>query len=160
MIEEFADVVAIDKGKITLTSQIKSTCGSCSQVKSCASGQVAKAIPKRKLHLVLPYERSNSSLPLNVGDSVVIALPDSGLLATAGQVYLLPLLGLIVFSALGEWLFVAQVLSHELFGLAIGLSGGYIGYRLAKLLDLKRNKSEQLQPRILRKLDPNIINVS
>ena len=47
--EELATVTAYENGKITVVSQIKSTCNSCSQVNTCASGLVAKAIPHKKL---------------------------------------------------------------------------------------------------------------
>ncbi len=47
--EELATVTAIDNENITMVSKIKSTCNSCSQVDTCASGQVAKAIPKKNI---------------------------------------------------------------------------------------------------------------
>jgi sigma-E factor negative regulatory protein RseC len=158
MIEEFADVVAIDHFNVTLVSQVKSSCGSCEQVKSCGSGQVAKAIPQRKLELVIPYQLDKSISPLQVGDSVVLGLPEIDVLSSAAQVYLLPLSGLVLFSGLGQLLVTKNLFSHELLGLLLGLFGGYLGYRLAKHSQHKSNQSEKLQPRILRKLVPNIIN--
>ncbi|MBU2894440.1 SoxR reducing system RseC family protein [Colwellia sp. D2M02] len=155
MIEELVDVVAITDNSITLTSQVKSSCGSCAQVKSCASGQVAKAIPQRKLKLVLPYVKQQHG-QLQVGDSVVLGLPEVNVLTSAGQVYLFPLIGLAVFSGLGEWLISQQLLPHELLGLSLGIFGGYLGYRLAKYYQNKSHQSAALQPRILRKLIANV----
>ncbi|MCW8833736.1 MAG: SoxR reducing system RseC family protein, partial [Colwellia sp.] len=78
--EELAEVVAINDTQITLVSQVKSSCNSCSQVDSCASGQVAKAIPHKKLSFILPYPQSISSdindTTINVGDCVVLSLPE------------------------------------------------------------------------------------
>jgi sigma-E factor negative regulatory protein RseC len=158
MIEEFADVVAIDNASVTLVSQVKSSCGSCSQIKSCGSGQIAQAIPQRKPELVIPYQFEKSNISLKVGDSVVLGLPEIDVLKSAAQVYLLPLTGLVLFSGLGELLVNKHVLSHELLGLAFGLLGGYLGYRLAKYNQHKNNQSEKLEPRILRKLMSNVIN--
>ena len=153
--EELAEVVAIDNGQITLVSKVKSTCNTCSQVDTCASGQVAKAIPHKTLSFVLPYPESLSTtseatLNLSVGDCVIISLPETDVLHSALQVYLLPLAGLLSFSAFGQWLYQNEALAHELLALLIGLVGGYLGYRLAKFWQNKPSKLAKLQPKILR----------
>ncbi|WDE06368.1 SoxR reducing system RseC family protein [Thalassomonas viridans] len=151
MIEEMATVVAINRDKVTLESQVKSSCSSCQQVDNCGSGQVAKAIPLKKLTLVV-----SSPLPLKVGDTVVLGLPEKGLLQAAAQVYLLPLAGLLVGSALAQLLVAQGVFPHELFALAFGLAGGYGGYRLAKFWQKSANKAGSLQPEILRRAGQTI----
>ena len=156
--EELATVTAICNDEITVISQVKSTCNSCSQVDSCASGQVAKAIPHKKLSFTLPSPELENNASINVGDCVVITVPEIDVLKSAWQVYLLPILGLFSFSALGQWLTIEQVLPHELFGLAIGLFGGYLGYRVAKYLQSSPNKRQRLQPAIL-KVIPKPIDV-
>lgn len=149
MIKELANVIAVDNEKITVTSQIKSTCSGCAQVKTCGSGQIAKALPQAQLTLTLPYDIKASENSLKVGDCVVIALPEEHILSSAGQVYLFPLLGLILFSALGQFLFKQQVFSHELFALGLGIAGGYLGYRIAKYQQKQGRRSENLQPKII-----------
>jgi len=148
MIKELANVIAIEAGQVTVTSQIKSTCSGCAQVDTCGSGQIAKALPQAKLTLTLPYEK-NSGKMLKPGDCVVLALPEKHILSSAGQVYLLPLLGLITFSALGQWLLKQQILPHELYALGLGITGGYLGYRLAKFQQKQGKHSEKLQPKII-----------
>ncbi|MBL4941322.1 MAG: SoxR reducing system RseC family protein [Colwellia sp.] len=150
--EELATVTAIDNGKITVVSQIKSSCNSCSQVSTCASGQVAKAIPHKKLSFTLLKPISLESQVIHVGDCVVLTLPEVDVLQSAWQVYLLPILGLFIFSALGQWLKQTGVLSHELMALSIGLTGGYLGYRLAKHLQNQPSIRARLQPEISRVL--------
>lgn len=149
MIKELANVVAIESGRITVTSQIKSTCSSCAQVDSCGSGQVAKALPQARLTLTLPYDENAFSKTLNVGDSVVLALPEKHMLSSAAQVYLMPIFGLISFSAFGQWLVNQQIFPHELLGLMLGLAGGYLGYRLAKFFQNNGKQSINLQPKII-----------
>jgi sigma-E factor negative regulatory protein RseC len=156
MIKEIADVVAIKAGKVTVTSKIKSTCGGCAQVDTCGSGQVAKALPQPQLTLTLPYDTKLVGRELQLGDSVVIAIPEKHVLSSAGQVYLLPLAGLITFSAIGQWLFKQQFFSHELIALALGLTGGYLGYRLAKFKQNHSKQSINLQPKIIKVL-PSLV---
>ncbi len=158
--EELAEVVAIESGMISVVSQVKSSCNSCSQVSTCASGQVAKAIPHKKLSFVLPVPTLLNNQLVQVGDCVVLTLPEVDVLQSAWQVYLLPVIGLISFSALGQWLTVQEVLSHELLALAIGLFGGYLGYSLAKYLQNHPEHQEKLQPKIVRVLPkPLVVDV-
>lgn len=149
MIKELANVVAIKAGQVTVSSQIKSSCSGCAQVDTCGSGQVAKALPQAKLKLTLPYDIKSLGRELKLGDCVVLAIPEKHVLSSAGQVYLLPLLGLISFSAIGQWLYNQQILPHELIALAIGVSGGYLGYRLAKFNQKHSKQSANLQPKII-----------
>lgn len=149
MIKELANVIAVDTDNITVSSQIKSTCSGCAQVKTCGSGQIAKALPQASLTLTLPYDNTSLENSLEVGDCVVIALPEEHILSSASQVYLWPLLGLIVFSAVGQFLFKQQVLPHELFALGFGLIGGYLGYRIAKYQQNQGERSASLQPKII-----------
>ncbi|WDE00032.1 SoxR reducing system RseC family protein [Thalassomonas actiniarum] len=151
MIEEMATVVAINQDQVTLESQVKSSCSSCQQVDNCGSGQVAKAIPLQKLTLVV-----SSGLSLNVGDTVVLGLPEKGLLQVAAQVYLLPLAGLIAASSLGQFLMMQGMLTHEIFAILLGVSGGYGGYRLAKYRQKNSKKARLLQPEILRRAGQTI----
>lgn len=148
--EELATVTANEQGKITVVSQVKSTCNSCSQVSTCASGQIAKAIPHKKLSFTLYLPKLLENQVVNVGDFVVLTVPEVDVLQSARQVYLFPIFGLFFFSALGQWLVQEEILAHELIGLSIGILGGYLGYRLAKHLQSEPNKQKRLQPEILK----------
>ena len=144
MMEELATVIAINQDKITVQSQIKSACSGCQQVDNCGSGQVAKAIPQRKLTLEIV-----STLPMRVGDTVVLGVPEQALTLVAAQVYLFPLAGLIIGAGLGQWLVEQGVLAHELYAIAFGAIGGYLGYRLAHWRQKITDKSSLLTPKIL-----------
>lgn len=153
--EELAEVVSIEDNKITLVSQVKSSCSSCSQVDTCGSGQIAKAIPHKTLSFTLPHPQSieaSENKVVHVGDCVILSLPEADVLQSAWQVYLIPLIGLFIFSAFGQWLLKNGNLSHELQALLLGLIGGYLGYRLAKYVQNKPNKIVKLQPKIVRVL--------
>jgi len=160
--EELATVTAINAEQITVISKIKSSCNSCSQLDTCASGQVAKAIPHKSLSFTLPKPQSLENQTINVGDCVVLTLPEADLLQSAWQVYMLPVLGLFSFSALGQWLKLEGILPHELMALALGVFGGYVGYRFAKFFQNQPSNRARLQPKILRVLPKslNVTNVS
>jgi sigma-E factor negative regulatory protein RseC len=157
MMEEQATVVAINQKKITLASNVKSTCSSCSQSESCASGQVAKAFPHKKLEFSIVYS-SNEHKSLLVGDQVIVAIPEGDVLKSAWQVYSFPLMGLILFSAITQFIqdtivfdsFFNPLLTHELFALLVGITGGYLGFKLAKRFQKKYEVSLKLCPKIIR----------
>jgi sigma-E factor negative regulatory protein RseC len=155
--EELAEVIAIENGRINVVSQVKSSCNSCSQVSTCASGQVAKAIPHKKSSFTLPLSALLNNQQVQVGDCVVLTVPEVDVLKSAWQVYLLPTIGLLSFSAFGQWLKVQDVLNHELLALGVGLIGGYLGYRLAKHLQNHPEHQDKLQPKILRVLPKALV---
>jgi sigma-E factor negative regulatory protein RseC len=150
LIEEVAKVIAINATQITVESTIKSACSGCQQVDQCGSGQVAKAIPQKRLCATL-----TSALALNVGDDVLLGISEQALLTSAWQVYFLPLLGLILWSAAGQWLMLNHGV-HELFALALGILGGYLGFRLASFWQHKCAMQHAIQPIIVKVLPKSI----
>lgn len=145
MIEEKATVVAIDRNQVTVTSDVKSACSGCQQVDSCGSGQVAKAFPQKKLSLTLITD-----LPVKLGDVVVIALNESQLLRAAWQVYIWPLIGLLLGAWFGEYLLSNQIIAHELIAIVIAGMSGYCGFLMAKWQQQKAQHCAHLAPQILR----------
>ncbi|MFB0980451.1 MAG: SoxR reducing system RseC family protein [Alteromonadaceae bacterium] len=164
MIEENASVVSIHlaanetgdglvSNKVTVESEIKSSCSGCKQVDNCGSGQVAKAFPQPKLSLDL-----YTDLPVKIGDTVVIGLSDKHLLLSAWQVYLWPLIGLVIASFLGQWFVENEIFNHELIAIAFGVFGGYLGFCLARHQQKRGKYCNLLIPRILR-INPSSINI-
>ncbi|NQZ22213.1 MAG: SoxR reducing system RseC family protein [Colwellia sp.] len=142
---------------VKVESEIKSSCSGCKQVDNCGTGQVAKAFPQKKLSLDL-----ETSLPVKVGDTVVLGLSDKHLLLSAWQVYLWPILGLILASVLGQWFVEQQIFIHELLAILLGVFGSYVGFYLARHQQKRGKYCKLLIPRILRiKNSPiNIVEIS
>lgn len=153
MIEEQATVVAIEHHNVTVTSDIKSACSGCQQVDNCGSGQVAKAFPQKKLTMNLV-----STMPLQLGDKVIVGMNESALLSSALQVYLWPLFGLIAAAWCGQYLISINYLNHEVFAIVFAIVGGVIGFMLAKRQQKKSINYNKLTPEILR-MDEQNINV-
>lgn len=151
--EETAKVVSANGDYITVESEVKSSCSSCQQVNDCGSGQVAKAIPHRKLTV-----ECKNDLDVKVGETVVLAIPEEKLLISAWQVYFLPLIGLILFTGLMQFISSFFQLEHEIFTIVVGLIGGYLGFRLAIRLQSDLTIQQNLMPKLLRK-QPETINI-
>jgi len=156
MIEESALVVDVTENEITIVSQVKSSCSSCAQIETCGSGIVAKAIPHRELKMTLPYKNQINKISIKVGDSVIIGLPQLNVLYSAWQVYVYPLIGLISFSAVGQWLLQLNIFSTELFSICLGFLGGYFGHLLAKFRQQKEEQADKLQPKIIKILSQEL----
>ena len=164
MIEEIAKVITIENNElaaadslknITVQSQVKSSCGQCHQLEHCGSGQVAKALPKRKLTLKLV-----TKLPVKIGDDVVLGLSEKNMLTVAWQVYLWPILGLIIGAAIGQYLVQQMQLTNELLAIFLGFSGGYTGYRLAKFWQSYNQASLNMMPKVLRIKSSSVIKIA
>jgi len=86
-------------------------------------------------------------MPLRVGDPVVIGIPEGVLLRSALAVYLLPLMGLILFALAAQWLG---------FGEPLVIAGGFSGFALVWLLVRRASRrvmnDPALQPVVLRVL--------
>lgn len=147
MIEEHAFVTHIDGQHITVESQVKSACGSCQQVDNCGSGQVAKAIPQKKLSLTV-----TSDMPVKLGDKVVIGILEKPLFQTAWQVYLLPIIGLFSFAGTGQLVSDNLKITHEFYTITLGVLGGYLGIKLAQKIESNKEHSQRLNAKLLKVL--------
>jgi len=145
--EELAKVTHIENNVVSIESEVKSACSGCQQVDNCGSGQVSKAFPTKKLSLKL-----YSDLPLKIGDTVVLGLSDEYLLQSAWQVYMFPLIGLISFASLGQYLTSHSFFPHELLAVMLSAVGGYLGYLLSKSVQSSAKNRQKLTPKILRSL--------
>lgn len=155
MIEEQATVTQLHLHSVTVESHIKSTCSQCQQVDSCGSGQVAKALPHKKLSLEIP-----TALKLNIDDQVIIAIPEKYLLRTAWQVYLWPLIGLIFAAGIGQLMLINGLFNHEIFVILLSIIGGVLGHKLVVWWQNYTNQNEQLIPKITKVIPKDIIRDS
>jgi sigma-E factor negative regulatory protein RseC len=131
--------------QVTVQSQIKSSCGGCAQLDTCGTGQISKALPQRQTRFTVL-----STMPVKVGDKVVLGLSEQALLTSAWQVYLWPVIGLIMMASLSQWLLVGTVLSHELYSLFLGLVGAFLAHKLAYHQQNQSACAKKMQPAILR----------
>ncbi|WP_339524939.1 SoxR reducing system RseC family protein [Pseudomonas sp. EA_35y_Pfl2_R111] len=98
MIEEQGRVVAVEPGAVWVETLRKSTCSSCSVKAGCGQSLLDQLGASGRRG----YIRALSSLPLNVGDAVIIGVREDLLVRGSLLVYLLPLLGLFAAAVLAE----------------------------------------------------------
>lgn len=146
MIEENAVVVAIDGDWVLLETQRKSVCGQCSANKGCGTATLQKVMGKRRnqIQVLKPF-------PVRVGDDVVIGIDENALLKGSFMVYVIPLVLLILFGALGEIVGRQVLLSNpDILTILFAGLGLFFGLIWLKTLTSRLHYKEQYQPKLLR----------
>ncbi|MFC6439316.1 SoxR reducing system RseC family protein [Bowmanella sp. JS7-9] len=90
MMQEMAEVVAVEAGRICVQTQIKTTCNACQANSDCGTGVVASALAPKMQQFWLETGAS-----LKVGQQVKIGIPEQQVLIASLLLYLLPLIVLI-----------------------------------------------------------------
>ena len=97
MVEEQAIVVAVDQQSVWVETQRQSACGQCAANKGCGTAVLQKVLGKKRN--ILPV---TGSMPVNVGDQVVIGVDEDSLVKGSITVYAMPIIMMIVFAIAGE----------------------------------------------------------
>lgn len=123
MLEELALVTRSDEHHVFVKSLQSSACSHCQQQSSCGASLYARFLPKRELAI-------SSSIPLQVGDKVIVGIEESQLLVTSLLLYLLPLLLMLVgVGVMGNH---AQTPASVLAALSGLMAGFYLAHRIQK----------------------------
>lgn len=102
MIEERARVMEAGSGYAWLEIQRRTACGGCQTSAGCGTAVLATLWEGKTIRV-----RAVSATPLQPGDEVIVGLADGVLLRGAVLVYLLPVILLLLGSALGQAAFGA-----------------------------------------------------
>ncbi|MFK5985458.1 MAG: SoxR reducing system RseC family protein [Pseudomonadota bacterium] len=106
MIEEPAQVIEIDKDDhryVWIEAKRQSSCGSCDAKSACGTQVLSKIIGKRSNRI-----RILNTCQAEAGDNIIIGIDEQSLLKGSIYLYLIPMVGMIVFSLL------ATILSNRL----------------------------------------------
>lgn len=141
MIEETGRVVAVDYNEVWIETIRKSGCSGCSARSGCGQGLLSKIKDGTRNHIRLQTE-----LGLQVGDEVILGLPEQAFIRSSFLAYGLPLLALIAAVLLADmglglsepWVILAAL---------IGLAAGFVVVRLLSRLGGHRG---DFQPVIVR----------
>ena len=134
MSQEVVAVVEQGEGGIWVEATQRSACGSCNARSGCGQHSLSKL--GRPMRLWIPTDRN-----YQVGDQVILSLPQGGLALSALVLYGLPLVGLIAGAILG------QRLGTDLLSALVGIAGLGIGFVVAKKLSEQFTK--QWHPQIV-----------
>ncbi len=119
MLLERGEVVAVDDDAVWVQTLRRSTCGSCSARQGCGHS-LLESVGAQRQHRVRVLAGRLTPAECRVGDTVVIAIPESLLLKASFLLYLLPVCVMLAGAAGGAWLWPQQELA-SLAGAALGL---------------------------------------
>lgn len=143
MLEETARVIEVRDGLLMAETESRSGCTHCSSSSGCSTSVVAKLFGVRRNRLVM-----ENSLNARPGDQVVIGIPDQLLVRASLTAYLLPLVVMLVVTALGDMAGMNELLL-SLLALG-GLATGFFTMRWVS----RGRTSQQYEPRLLRIVAP------
>lgn len=149
MLQELATVVETHAGWVSVEVELKSACNHCSNNESCGTSTIAKAFSVKTQRFSI-----QSDLPCKQGDMLEIGLPESVVLKAAAVVYLLPLLGLFLFAAIGHMLAVNVSLNTDITAMVFAAVGAVFAWRLGK--SIAKQLEQASQPIILRNLGQKV----
>ena len=99
MIEETAVVTASEGEFAQVETQRTTACGGCAASSACGTSVLAKLWGNRRASV-----RVLNPIGASPGEQVVIGLEESALSRASFAFYMVPLLSLILFAILGQWL--------------------------------------------------------
>jgi sigma-E factor negative regulatory protein RseC len=114
MIEESAVVVKIENDQVWVKNNPKAACGGCQQQLSCSTNVLAKMLKKKAIPVAV-----DSTIHLQHGDQVTVAIDEGLLLRASTLLYMLPLVALFFGAAIANGFIQNNVPYYELW-----LAGG------------------------------------
>jgi sigma-E factor negative regulatory protein RseC len=148
MLEETAQVVAVQGTEVWVETERRSSCSSCAANSGCGSAALAKVLGQRRSRV-----RALSPIALKVGDRVVIGVCERAVVRGSLAVYALPVVMLLVGAVIGE-LGARQFLwqNAEIASLVLGMAGLAGGLWWLRAFSRRIRHSPDYQPVVLRRL--------
>lgn len=146
MIEQTAWVANVEAGYAwVIPTKSTNSCGKCISNKACVSDGLNHKNSKNpsKMRVLNP-------LHARQGDQVIIGVRSEALILYSVLAYLLPLVSLIIFAALGKELFTVLHLMPEIGAVLCGFVGLIGSLRLINLWSSQHITTSDYQPVILR----------
>jgi sigma-E factor negative regulatory protein RseC len=121
--------------------QRSSACDSCSLKSGCGQSALSKLSANHCLELNV-----DNTLGAAVGDEVLIAIPEQGLISASLRVYFLPLVFMLAAAVLADLLFSGD----ELYTLIFAFSGLLAGFAQARIFSQKHADHPNFFPKMVR----------
>lgn len=153
MIEEEGTVLSLCGDLAVVRTERRAGCDGCGSQSGCGTALMDRFLGRRSVTL-----RARNQAGATVGDRVVVGVSEAGLLVAAFAAYVVPLLGLLLGGALGQWLGGPDSFATAADGGADipALMGALLGFLLA-LFWLRRYSAQRVRlpenvPVVLRRL--------
>lgn len=140
MIEENGTVLSIDEGIAEVETIRTSSCTSCRARHGCGHHTIAKVSKSNRMLM-----KAIAPADLEVGQSVVVGIPEDTLLQASLWMYAVPLLGLVLGASVPS-IFTEQAIV-SIVGAISGFAGGLWA---AKWKSSNEAKNPDFYPRVLR----------
>ncbi len=147
MIEEQAQVIEIKGDILFLQAQTQSACGSCAANKGCGTSLLAKVVGRKFTHF-----QAENNVNAKVGDIVVVGLAEDALLKGSMVMYIIPILAMLVFALLADYLLTSDALYRDLMIAATAMMGLVLGSLLSKWYFARESSVRIFAPVVLRKI--------
>lgn len=140
IVEAFARVVAVDRGRVLLEPEESKACGGCHSAGLCGLGsRNAGKLAARRFTL-------HGDFGLRVGERVVVGIPEGSLSKGAMVAFGVPLLGLIGGGIAGQ-----ESLGTDQAAFFGAMAGAAVGFLVSRVLAGVMARRGQLTPRFLRR---------
>jgi sigma-E factor negative regulatory protein RseC len=144
VIEEQAVVIAINGDQLTLEAKTQSSCGACNARAGCGTSLLSSVVGQKFTHF-----QAENTVNADIGDVVMVGIPEKSLLTGSLVVYMLPIILMIGFALVGERLLDMDDIDP---GLVSGIAGFAVGVLLAQQYFRRAATIGKYTPVILRKL--------
>ena len=147
MIEEQAQVVEMNGDQLVLQAQTQSSCGSCAASKGCGTSVLSKVVGRKfsRFH-------ANNSVDAKVGDTVIVGISEDALLRGSLVIYMIPIMGMLVFALVSEQLVDLLAENRDLLIAGSGVAGLVTGSLLSRWYFQRRVNVHRFRPVVLRKI--------
>lgn len=143
MIEESAEVVRSQGDLLWVSVSRRSACASCSAAKGCGQKRILDWLPSQQIEVQVA---NPDCLVLRPGQRVILGLEEGALVRASVLLYLLPLLGLILFTLVTNFLQLSEL--FQILAAMLGLTLGFVATRLIALRELALGAYEPILIRI------------
>lgn len=149
MIEERAQVTAVDPPYALVVTQRTSSCGSCS-AKGCGTGALSQLFAARSQEL-----RVLNPIGARAGEQVLLGLEEGALLRGSLAVYIVPLLAMIAGGAFGEAMAPSLALTQnsEYLSLPAACTGLVAGFLWVRRFGRRMMNDPRFMAVILRRVE-------
>ncbi|MFT6915084.1 MAG: sigma-E factor negative regulatory protein RseC [Motiliproteus sp.] len=142
MLTEQAQVIALESGGVRVETIRSSGCSSCHSRSGCGQKLLAEIGQGQRFQIL---SGNPLQLLLAPGDIVELGVDEGSFLQASAMIYLLPLLGLILGSAMADALGMAEAIV-----VLVGMLGLLLGFVVVRCWSGKDRQQQRYQPQILR----------
>ncbi len=147
MIEEQAQVVEIKGDVLLLQAQTQSACGSCAANKGCGTSLLSKVVGRKFTQF-----QADNSVNANVGDTVIVGIPEDALLKGSMVMYLIPIVAMLIFALLADYFLTELMPSRDLMIAVTAIMGLVFGSLVSKWYFSRQSSVHLFAPVVLRKI--------